>query len=60
MMRLCKYCNTVMNNVLSFSKGRNEKFFQCPKCHDETRHQKIKDDELEFGEVINKDKRKRK
>ena len=39
--------------VMSFSKDKHEKFCKCPKCHNETKHRKFTDDELNFGEVLN-------
>lgn len=58
-MTICKDCNTPMQPVMSFSKDKhgrqNEKFSRCPKCHGETKHVKLRDDELTFGEVFNKE-----
>ena len=45
---------------MSFSKGKNEKFDRYPKCFGETKHRKLTDDELDFGEVLNKAINKRK
>ena len=56
----CKNCNSPMEGVMSFSKEKNEKFFRCKKCNAETRHQRIKNDELDFGEVLDKELHKRK
>ena len=53
-MKMCRDCLVSMVGVMSFSKEKREKFNRCPKCHDETRHNKIKDKELSFGEVLNK------
>ena len=53
-MFLCKICWTPMVGVMSFSKDNHEKFYRCPKCYEETRHSKIKEDDLDFGEVLNK------
>ena len=47
-------CNIPMVDVMSFSKDKQEKFSRCPKCHIETKHQKIDDKELDFGEGQNK------
>lgn len=49
-----------MVEVLSFSKDKKEKYCRCPKCREETRHQKIKDNELDFGEVLKRETYKRK
>ena len=57
-MQLCKDCNTPMQPVMSFSKDKHEKFNKCPKCHDETKHVKLRDDELDFGELLYKELRK--
>lgn len=54
-MQLCKNCYIPMNGVMSFSQDKNEKFYKCPKCFSETRHQRIKDSEISFGEVLNKE-----
>ena len=59
-MTICKDCNTPMQPVMSFSKDKREKFCRCPKCYEETKHQKLRDDELSFGEVLNKAIHKRK
>lgn len=59
-MQLCKDCCIPMNGVMSFSKDKHEKFLRCPKCYSETRHQKIKDRDLCFGEELNKAIHKRK
>ena len=47
-----------MKGVVSFSKDRHEKFNKCPKCHGETKHVKLCDDELTFGEVFSKELKK--
>ena len=51
-------CNTQMQSVMSFSKDKHEMFCRCPKCRGETKHQKLKDDELDFGEVLHKELKK--
>ena len=51
-MRLCKDCLVPRSSVMSFSKDKREKFNECPTCHGETKHYKIKDSELSFGEVL--------
>ena len=53
-MTICKDCNTPMQPIMSFSKDKNEKFDRCPKCYGETKHQKLRDGELNFGEELNK------
>ena len=59
-MNICKNCNTSMKQVMSFSKDKHEKFDRYPKCFGETKHRKLTDDELDFGEVLNKAINKRK
>lgn len=59
-MRICRDCLVPMKGVMSFSKDKREKFDRCYKCHSETKHQNIKDNELSFGEVLHKAMRNRK
>lgn len=59
-MIFCKDCNIPMLPVMSFTKDKNEKFNRCPKCYGETRHQKLLDRELDFGQVLHKEMNKRK
>ena len=59
-MQLCKDCYVQMVGVMSFSKDKHEKFCRCPKCYEETKHQKLRDEELDFGEELNKAVHKRK
>ena len=59
-MQLCKDCYVQMVGVMSFSKDKNEKFCRCPKCRGETKRRILKDDELDFGEELNKAIHKRK
>ena len=59
-MTICKDCYIPMASVMSFSKDRHEKFCRCPKCFSETKHKKLRDDELVFGELLNKEIYKRK
>ena len=47
-----------MKGVVSFSMDKHEKFCRCPKCYEETKHKKLRDDELVFGEVLNKELKK--
>ena len=53
-MTICKDCYVPMQPVVSFSKDKHEKFDRCPKCFGETKHRKLTDDDLNFGEVLNK------
>ena len=59
-MQLCKDCYIPMKPVMSFSSDKHEKFCRCPKCYSETNHKKLRDDELDFGELLNKEIYKRK
>lgn len=59
-MQFCRYCIMKLVGVLSFSKDKYKKFCRCPKSHSETRHNKIKDNDLNFREVLDKEIRKRK
>lgn len=59
-MQFCKDCNVKMIEVMSFSKYKKEKFERCPKCYSETKHRKLDDKELYYGEVIYKEVYKRK
>ena len=46
--------------IISFSKNKHEKFCMCPRCRGETKHQKLRDDESDFGEVLSRELHKRK
>ena len=59
-MVICKDCYVPMICVMSFSKDKHEKFCRCQKCYSETKHKKLRDDELDFGEILNKEIYKRK
>lgn len=43
-----------MAGVMTFSKDKYERFYQCPRCRGETKHIQIKNSELNFGEVLHK------
>ena len=49
-----------MQPVVSFSKDKQEKFNKCPRCYGETKHRILKNDELDFGELLDKEISKRK
>ena len=53
-MIICKDCYVLMLSVMSFSKDKHEKFDRYPKCFGEIKHRKLTDDELDFGEILNK------
>ena len=57
-MMICKDCYVPMIGVMSFSKDKHEKFYRCPKCFGETKHRKLRDDELVFGEILDKELKK--
>lgn len=59
-MQYCKVCSGKMVGVMSFSKDKHEKFDRCPNCYSETKHRKLDDKELSFGEVLDKVIHKRK
>lgn len=59
-MQLCKDCYVSMIPVMSFSPDKHEKFCKCPKCYSETKHRKLRDEELVFGELLDKEMNKRK
>lgn len=47
-----------MASVMSFGKDKNEKFYRCNKCFSETKHRKLDEKELNFGEELDKAMRK--
>lgn len=57
-MKLCRACNVPMTGVTSFSKDKIERFSRCPKCYGETKHVKLRDNALTFGEVVHKELKK--
>ena len=57
-MQLCKDCYVPMIGVMSFSNDKREKFCRCPKCYEETKHRKLREDELVFGEILDKELKK--
>lgn len=57
-MQYCKVCSGKMVSVMSFSKDKHEKFCRCPKCFFETKHRKLDEKELNFGEELDKAMRK--
>ena len=57
-MQFCKDCNIKIKGTMSFSKDKHEKFNKCPKCYGETKHVKLRDDELTFGELLHKELKK--
>ena len=59
-MTICRACNVPMQPVMSFSKNKHEKFCRCSKCYSETNHKKLRDEELDFGEILDREIHKRK
>ena len=57
---ICKDYNILMQPTMSFSKDKHEKFCRCPKCYSETKHRKLQDEELDFGEELSREIHKRK
>ena len=57
-MQYCMNCGNIMIGVMSFSKNKHEKFNKCPKCYEETKHRKLREDELVFGEILDKELKK--
>lgn len=51
-MIICQNCGIPMVRTVSFEKEVKEKFFRCPHCYVETKHVKIKDSDLCFGEKV--------
>ena len=47
-----------MQPIMSFSKDKQEKYNKCPRCYSETKHMKLRDDELTFGEILYKELKK--
>lgn len=57
---ICRDCNVLIQPIISFLKDKHEKFDCCPKYFGETKHRKLRDDDLDFVEVLNKEIHKRK
>lgn len=51
-------CGNIMTGIMSFSKDKQEKYNKCPRCYGETKHVKLRDDELTFGEILHKELKK--
>ena len=47
-----------MQPIMSFAKDKHDKCNKCPRCYGETKHVKLRDDELDFGEVLNRELKK--
>lgn len=59
-MQICKNCCIPMVGVMSFSEDKHEKFYRCPKCFGETKHNLLRNDEMDYGEILHKKIHKRK
>ena len=57
-MVICINCYIPMIGVMSFSKDKHEKFCRRPKCMAETRHTKLDDSGLNFGEYLHREIKK--
>ena len=53
-MVLCNNCQVMMIPTMSFSQNGNKKYFRCPRCHAETKKQRLDRNELYFGEYLTK------
>lgn len=53
-MEICKKCYIPMISVMSFSKDRHEKYYRCPRCYGETKHDRMNDSVLNFREELYK------
>lgn len=51
-MVICKKCYTPMERTLSFLRDKKEKYYKCPRCRSETKHQKATDEDLNFKEEL--------
>lgn len=51
-MVICKNCSIPIMPVMSFSQDKHKKFCKFPKCYSKTKHRKLNDNELVFGEVL--------
>ena len=54
MIKNCINCGIPMVGVMSFSNDKHERFCRCPKCYSESRHRRVNDDELDFGEILHR------
>ena len=53
-MVICRNCLIPMVETMSFQPGER-KYCKCPKCKKETKHIKVMNSELTFGECISKE-----
>ena len=53
-MVLCNNCRVMMIPTMSFSQHGNKKYYRCPRCYAESRKYRLDNNELSFGEYLNK------
>ncbi len=51
-MQICQKCYIPMVGIMSFSKDKRERFYQCPKCKGETQHNALRNTELDFETIL--------
>lgn len=57
-MYMCDNCYIPMVSIISFQpngNGRHDRYCKCPKCCRETKHIKVNNSELSFGEYMSKE-----
>ena len=57
-MKYCVNCGNIMVGVMSFSKNKHQRFCRCNKCYSESKHKKLDDEDLNFGEILHKEIKK--
>ena len=57
-MTICRTCSIPMQPVMSISKDKHKNFDRCTRCFGETKHVKLRDDELTYGEVLHNELKK--
>lgn len=58
-MIVCQDCYVPMVSVMTFSKNKHERFCRCPMCMTETKHIRLNDSELNFGECLHSELNKK-
>ena len=51
-MVFCKRCMGIMTGVTSFKRDGYDRFYRCSKCYEETGCKRIRDNDLEFEEIL--------
>ena len=59
-MIIYKNCYMPMIDIMPFSLDKHDRFCRSPKCYSETRHTKINNSELSFGEYLYRELNKKK